>query len=77
MKSQRIILLILVALTFLTAIISQESGIGISLAILGLAVLKFIGVSFWFMELKNGHIFWKGSVLVFLLIFMGVVIIML
>ncbi|EAR01823.1 cytochrome C oxidase subunit IV family protein [Maribacter sp. HTCC2170] len=39
-----------------------------------LAALKFIGVSFYFMELKKAHIFWKVSLLVFLILFVVLIL---
>ncbi|TDQ25399.1 cytochrome C oxidase subunit IV family protein [Tenacibaculum caenipelagi] len=45
--------------------------------ILALAVLKFGGVAFQFMELKKAHAFWKILILSFLFIFTVLVISML
>ena len=41
----------------------------LTLVILGFAVLKFIGVAFYFMEIKDAHPFWKAILLIFLSIF--------
>ncbi len=68
MNKTTITLSVLILLTVISAIISGLDGAYIALAIMILAVLKFIGVSFCFMELKHAHAFWKGSVLVFLAI---------
>ncbi|MEZ4969252.1 MAG: cytochrome C oxidase subunit IV family protein [Flavobacteriaceae bacterium] len=42
--------------------------------ILGLAFLKCIGVAFYFMELKKANLFWKVSLVLFLLVFIAVVL---
>lgn len=69
---------LLILLTIATAIISNFTIIS-SLTvgiIMGLAVLKFGLVSFQFMELKKAHPFWKGSVILFLLLIVLVIVIM-
>ena len=43
--------------------------------ILGISILKFIGVAFYFMELKKAHTFWKASMIIFLALFYLVAII--
>lgn len=74
MKKLLITLGVLIILTIVTAIISNSNkGFTVG-AILILAVLKFIGVSFYFMEMKKAHIFWKASVLFFLLIFTTIIL---
>jgi hypothetical protein len=45
--------------------------------ILLLAVLKFIGVAFYFMELKKAHPFWKVVIASFVLLFTVINIIIL
>ncbi|WP_372800212.1 cytochrome C oxidase subunit IV family protein [Lutibacter sp.] len=64
--------IILILLTMSTALISNSVlSISIStLLILGLSSLKFIGVSFYFMELRKAHALWKVSLIVYVLIFM-------
>lgn len=65
----------LILLTISTALISNfipVSGLAVGL-IMGLSMLKFILVSFQFMELKKANSFWKGS-LIFVL---GLIIIVL
>jgi len=65
------VLIILVILTAVSALISGKlinSAYTVTI-IISLSILKFIGVSFYFMELKNAHVFWKTSILVFLCLF--------
>ena len=79
MKKQLFIkvLLLLIGLTTMSALVAN--GLLISSfsqsIIIFLSSLKFIGVSFYFMELKKAHIFWKSSVLIFLIMFSVITII--
>ena len=76
MKKTIITLSVLVLLTIISAIISALEINNIAFAIILLAGLKFIGVSFYFMDLKQAHPFWKGSIIFFLaLIFTTILII--
>lgn len=64
------ILLILIILTITTALVSNHIGFKVGgILILVLSAIKFSFVAFQFMELKKAHAFWKGAVLIFLLIF--------
>ncbi|MCK0107722.1 cytochrome C oxidase subunit IV family protein [Flavobacteriaceae bacterium S0825] len=74
MKKLLITLGVLIILTIVTAIISSANESFTVVAILILAVLKFIGVSFYFMEMKKAHVFWKASVLIFLLLFTTIIL---
>jgi len=70
------VLIILVILTAVSALISGKlinSAYTVAI-IISLSILKFIGVSFYFMELKNAHVFWKTSILVFLSLFVIITI---
>ena len=71
------VLLLLIGLTTMSALVAN--GLLISSfsqsIIIFLSILKFIGVSFYFMELKKAHIFWKSSVLIFLIMFSVITII--
>jgi len=69
MKKSKITLFVLVALTLITVLISTETAIYAAVGILSLAVFKFIGVSFYFMELSKAHSFWKGAIIAFLGVF--------
>ena len=71
-KKLTIVWIVLIVFTLISAIIStnfSDNKYAINMIIF-LAVLKFIGVSFYLMELKKEHVFWKISVLVFLVLFM-------
>ncbi|MFK5958558.1 MAG: cytochrome C oxidase subunit IV family protein [Lutibacter sp.] len=37
--------------------------------IIGLTLVKFLGISFYFMGLKKAHSFWKTVVIIYLLLF--------
>ena len=65
-KPLTLTLLGLLGLTICSAVISNTAERFVAIGIISLAVLKFIGVSFYFMELKHANAFWKGSILLFL-----------
>lgn len=68
--------LLLIVLTIVSAIISwlfYQVNFLEELIII-LSVLKFIGVAFYFMDLKKAHAFWKTTILVFLLFFLITII---
>ena len=71
-------LIALIILTIITALVSNfvELKTGVFF-ILGLSVIKFLFVSFQFMELKKAHIFWQVLILLFLTAFIAVVFIVL
>lgn len=62
-------LIILIALTLISALVSNLDILYKISVLLALALLKFTGVAFQFMELKKAHIFWKISTGVFLVLF--------
>ena len=66
-------LAILIILTITTALVSNfiELKIGVFI-ILGLSILKFLYVSFQFMELKKANIFWKILISTYLLLFLTI-----
>jgi len=68
-------LVILIVLTLISALLSRNSEAFVVIAIILIAALKFVGVSFYFMELKQANSFWKGSVLFFLVFFISAVLI--
>ena len=70
MKNREFIIVwsVLVLLTVVTALISISNTEYKIEIILGLAILKFLGVAFYFMNLKKAHIFWKSSIVLFLLL---------
>lgn len=69
-------LLVLIVLTITTALVSNfiELKVGVTV-ILILSVIKFLFVSFQFMELKKAHTFWKILILLFLTIFVSIILI--
>jgi predicted tellurium resistance membrane protein TerC len=67
-------LTILILLTLTTALISNYVNLKIgALLILLLSGVKFIFVSFNFMELKKAHVFWKVLILMYLVLFITTV----
>lgn len=75
--NKRIILIwvILVLLTITTGVISSFPIRNVAVVILVLSALKFMGVSFYFMQLKKAHVFWKTAVLIYVLLFLTIVLI--
>lgn len=63
------VLIVLIVLTIVSAIFSNSNLEFTSTIILILSIFKFVGVSFYFMELRKAHVFWKASVLLFLFLF--------
>ena len=74
-KKDIYILALLIILTITTAYFSNlENGLKlVGLVILILSGIKFITVAFQFMELKKAHNFWKGLIIAFLTLFIGVI----
>mgnify|MGYP003624218317 FL=1 len=64
----------LMLFTLVTAFMANSGFEYPALAILGLALLKCIGVAFYFMELKKANPFWKVSLLSFLIIFFTIIL---
>lgn len=62
-KSITISYIFLLILTIISGIVSGTINKNISFIILLLSALKFIGVSFYFMDLKKAHIFWKSIII--------------
>ena len=78
-KKDILTLVILIALTIVTSIISgfyNKLGI-IYMAILCLSGIKFLAVSLQFMELKKANSFWKILISTFLIVFIGIISILL
>ena len=42
--------------------------------IIGLTLVKFLGISFFFMELRKAHPFWKTAVIIYLALFSAIAI---
>ena len=73
MKGTTITLLILIVLTISVAIISNTGGLHTAILILFLSALKFIGIYFFFMDLRKAHVFWKIITCVYLIVFISIV----
>jgi len=74
-KNTTLVWILLVLLTVTVGVISSLHLNMAVILILLLSSLKFIGVTFYFMELKKAHLFWKISVLIYLLLFSTIVLI--
>ncbi|WP_246067674.1 cytochrome C oxidase subunit IV family protein [Changchengzhania lutea] len=68
-KAATITWIILIVLTIVSALISKLEGAYIVVMILILAVFKFLGIAFQFMEIKKAHSFWKTLIIVFIFLF--------
>ncbi|MCX2762283.1 cytochrome C oxidase subunit IV family protein [Aquimarina muelleri] len=66
---------LLIVLTIVSGLTYSVADNNIPSIILLLSALKFIGVSFYFMDLKKAHIFWKSAVICYLTILLIVVLI--
>ncbi len=62
---------ILIAFTITGYFSSEEwfSGRSLATVLMLLTAVKFIGVSFWFMEIKHSHSAWKWALLSVFLLF--------
>ncbi len=67
---------LLLVLTIFSTIVSESNMLYTSALIIVLSIVKFLGVSFYFMELRKAHIFWKSSVLIFVVLFSIIAIIL-
>jgi len=75
MNKQNIITwIILLVLTVVAGLVSSLSLTYIVPLILLLAILKFIGVAFNFMEMKKANLFWKILLVGYLLVFCVVIL---
>lgn len=66
---------LLMILTVVAGLVSSAKSVYIIPLILLLTVLKFLGVTFNFMELNKANTFWKVIVLGFLILFIGIILI--
>jgi len=69
MNKLAISLVLLLILTIVSGLSSTDGDKYIILLILIMAIVKFIIVSFNFMELSKAHSFWKIAVISYLIIF--------
>ena len=61
--------IILLVLTITSALVSKFENDFAVFIILILSALKFIGIAFQFMEIKNAHVFWKTAIIGFIFLF--------
>lgn len=73
MKAAIITLTFLVLLTLLSVMISNSEIEYSVLILLSLASLKFLGIAFYFMEIRKAHLFWKVAILSYVLLFTGII----
>ena len=66
--------LLLLTLTVIAGLISSTNFAYTVPLILVLAVLKFMGVAFSFMEMKKANLFWKVLIVSFLVVFCGIIL---
>jgi len=59
----------LIGLTVISALFANTSLSYAAFFIIILAVAKFLGIAFQFMELKKAHLFWKITLCLFLSLF--------
>ncbi|REE80373.1 cytochrome c oxidase subunit IV [Lutibacter oceani] len=79
---KKILLKVWIVLIVLTVSVALVANLTLSISftaiiILSLSILKFLGVSFYFMELKKAHVFWKAAVLMYVFLFFVIIIILL
>tara|TARA_R110000787_G_scaffold15134_9_gene46896 strand:+ start:12325 stop:12561 length:237 start_codon:yes stop_codon:yes gene_type:complete len=67
--------LLLLTLTVIAGLVSSTNIAYAIPLILVLAVLKFMGVAFSFMEMKKANLFWKVLIVSFLVVFCGIILI--
>jgi len=63
----------LILLTVLSVVAANYTSFVAVIMIL--AALKFIGVSFYFMELHKAHVFWKAITISLLILIIGLIMI--
>ncbi len=72
-RSYHITILLLLGLTFLTALLSENFTHQkyLVFTIILISVFKFLAVAFQFMEMKHAHKMWKTLIIGFLTLFIG------
>ena len=66
--------LLLMGLTVIAGLVSSASITYVVPIILLLAILKFIGVTFSFMEIKKANPFWRVLIICYLIIFYSIIL---
>jgi len=67
--------IILLVLTVISGLVSNVALTYVIPIIMILAVLKFMGVAFNFMEMKKANVFWKILIVGYLVVFCGIVLV--
>ncbi|MCW8981959.1 MULTISPECIES: cytochrome C oxidase subunit IV family protein [Altibacter] len=75
-KTLNITWLLLLFLTITSLIFSNPELQQTASILMGLAILKIIGVAFYFMELRRAHLFWKLLLIFFLLLLCAVLLLL-
>ncbi|WP_339755748.1 cytochrome C oxidase subunit IV family protein [uncultured Winogradskyella sp.] len=75
MKSSLITLVVLVILTILSAVVSNYVTNYATTIILILAGLKFIGITYFFMDLIKAHIFWRIIIAAFVFVILTIILV--
>ena len=65
---------LLMALTIIAGLVSGASITYMVPIVLFLAILKFMGVAFSFMEMKKANLFWKILILSYLIFFSSIIL---
>lgn len=68
---------LLMVLTVIAGLVSSASITYMVPIVLLLAILKFMGVAFNFMEMKKANLFWKALILSYLIIFCSIILVLL
>ncbi|PCE66187.1 cytochrome C oxidase subunit IV family protein [Sediminicola luteus] len=76
MKTTLFTWLFLIALTLGATGFSLQQGLYALIFVMLLAGVKFLTVAFQFMELRTAHVFWKGALICFLVLFLGLVLLL-
>ena len=71
-----IIWILLLSLTAIGYFASEDwfTGRKLAFALMLFTAVKFLGVSFWFMEMKHAHSAWKWILIAVLVVFGGLII---
>lgn len=62
-------------MTISSALFSYSNGLYVAFLIIGIALFKFLGVVFQYMELKKAHPFWKYLVVLYIVLFAIIIIV--
>ncbi len=60
---------LIIIVTFLSALTANSDFVYAMEVVLVISIFKVIGISFYFMGLRKAHVFWKSSIVIFVLLF--------